>query len=1204
MRAKTLLHNLILVPCLLGATFAVTAPSASAQAVFFPQAQQPGTARVSEADGVITLGNDLLNASFINKDNKLTFGGCPELDLESGTELFTITLGDGTTTVPASAMTVTEWGTEYLPADPEATVASEKIDGQSVYATLTYGDLEFEWRAILRDGSHYIRTALSITAKKDVAMHNIIPMTYNIPSELAPVVVGNTRGAILASDKMFAGLETPTGYNSVVSLGGGTADDGVFVEDEGFSYNSWTRDTSGDTQPANPLYWTWAPGKDTPAAIQAFTFKPTGAYYSRSIGTTYARGKRGFVAFATAGTHTVKFQYQSGTHGLNVVGVDVMNVDGEIVSSDYHVGFTGSQSRDNVYTLNIPAAGTYLVRYYVEIGTETITADGTITWSPAVTAGTKPTAGTGETGEKDLRNIVGRWSRHTTLQAGKTWNISAVIGLIAPDQARRSVLAYSERERAVPWRAFPMYNSWYELNIDRNNSATYANHMTVQECVNVVNQWRDNLYSKHDANIKSFVWDDGWDEYGTWTFNKNFPNGFTEPDAAAVAMHSGTGAWLGPVGGYGTSGDLRRKYWTNKGGMQLSNPEYHKVFLNALQYMVDNYNFNFFKLDGISAQFSSVGPDDGYTGEENAEGIIEVISEVRDIRPDMFFNTTVGTWASPFWFHYTDAVWRQEADWQTIGNQGDDRERWITYRDRLVYQNFVKNSPLCPINTLMTHGVIVTERGAVSKTMDYEGIVRELRCGFACGSGMVELYCDSKLLNSINNGALWGDIAECIKWQEKNADVLPDAHWVGGNPWDGSKANVYGWASWNGSKATLALRNPSTAQTTYTFTLREALDIPAYQTSPIHFTPAFEVQGELPGFATYTALSPDATITVTMPGSSVFVFDGSTSAVTPPDEDKYAVMIDTPEHGTLEVYETATETPVVSGKKYEEGTLFTVEATPDYGYLLKEITLNDVTLEGDNFILEEAVVVKAVFERDPNVAVIYTEPSGNTRDNTYVERIYTTGAKTDIDVNYSSLPYKVYTLVDKTVNVEQGSTVTLNLCAKSLGNGSNTTVYQDMRYNAAYVFADVYGTGEFVYVKNYGTLPPAHNVYGNYDHVMNIAHDFTVPSDLEEGSYGRIRVIYANAWTVPGKNESLKTDNHATYADCDPNSQYITDGVAYDIPFTVSRAVGITDITADDENAPAVYYNLQGMRVNADYLTPGIYIERRGTTARKVYINR
>ena len=186
----------------------------------------------------------------------------------------------------------------------------------------------------------------------------------------------------------------------------------------------------------------------------------------------------------------------------------------------------------------------------------------------------------------------------------------------------------------------------------------------------------------------------------------------------------------------------------------------------------------------------------------------------RTIKPDIFFNTTVGTWASPFWFQYTDAVWRQEGDYGEAGNQGSDRERWITYRDALVHKNFVKNSPLCPINTLMTHGFILSSHGQVSKNMDYDGIVRELRCAFACGSGMVELYNDYALTNSIRGGRLWGDLAEAIRWQKNNADVLPDAHWVGGNPWTGSRAEVYGWASWNGQKATLALRNPSASAAT------------------------------------------------------------------------------------------------------------------------------------------------------------------------------------------------------------------------------------------------------------------------------------------------------------------------------------------------------------------------------------------------------
>ncbi|MGM9689059.1 MAG: hypothetical protein ACI3YD_08400, partial [Alloprevotella sp.] len=484
--------------------------------------------------------------------------------------------------------------------------------------------------------------------------------------------------------------------------------------------------------------------------------------------------------------------------------------------------------------------------------------------------------------------IQGVWSRNTTLADGKTWKVSAVVGLIAQsgsssdtkytDQSRRSFLAYSERERAVPWRAFPCYISWYELNINRNNSQDYSGNMTVAQCTDVVNQWKTNLFDKYDKTVKSFVWDDGWDNYGTWTFNPNFPNGFTEPNAVAEKINSNIGAWLGPVGGYGTSGGYRRNYWTGKGGMQLSNPAYYQTFIDACTYMLKNYSFNFFKFDGISAQFSAVGPDAGTTGEENAEGIIGIEREIRAIKPDVFLNTTVGTWASPFWFQFTDAVWRQENDYGEIGNQGTDREKWITYRDNLVHQNFVTNSPFCPINTLMTHGFILSTHGGAANR-DYAGIVRELRCAFACGSGMVELYNDYDLTNTVSDethpaGSLWKEIADCIDWQERNADVLPDAHWVGGDPWTGAKSEVYGWASWNGKKATLALRNGQASAQTFTTTLRKALEIPAHVTGSITFTKAFADQADLDGLAVGTAIDIDTELTLNFPASSVYVFDG------------------------------------------------------------------------------------------------------------------------------------------------------------------------------------------------------------------------------------------------------------------------------------------------------------------------------------------
>lgn len=672
-----------------------------AQAVIFPQKKQPGVAKITQKSNSYQLANKVLKASFINTGGKLYFNGCSELGLQPDTELFKVLLGDGKT-ITASEMKLEDVKMVTLAENPSAATASLRYAGKALEARFTYEELSIVWRAVLRNGSHYLRTEMDIQAAKDLPMKGIVAMNYLVAKNsayTAPEVVGNTRGAILASNHIFAGLETPMGLNS--------------CKDEG-----------------------------------------------------------------------------NATH------------------------------------------------------------------------------------------IEGLWRRNTTLKAGKTWNISSVVGLVAPKQLRRSFLAYSERERAVAWRPYPVYISWYELNIDRNNAQapSYKGNMTVEQCADVVSHWKTHFYDKYQMAPKAFVWDDGWDQYGTWTFNPNFPNGFDEPANEAKKMGTGIGAWLGPVGGYGQSGEYRRAYWRSKGGMQLSNEDYYNFFIRCCTNMIDRYDFRFFKFDGISAQASAIGPDEGTRGEENAEAIISIERAVRQKRPDIFLNTTVGTWASPFWFHFTDAVWRQEGDYGEAGDQGTDRERWITYRDRLVYQNFIQRSPVCPINTLMTHGFILSRWGAVSKNMDYDGIVREMRCAFACGSGMVELYNDYKLMDEIkdnqgNAGALWKDLAECIKWQQEQADVLPDAHWVGGNPWDGKKANVYGWAAWNSKKSVLTLRNPSTSAQTFTTTLREALDIPAYVRGKITLTHAFN-QAELDGMPINKAIDIDTPLVLNLPGSSVFIYNG------------------------------------------------------------------------------------------------------------------------------------------------------------------------------------------------------------------------------------------------------------------------------------------------------------------------------------------
>ena len=599
------------------------------------------------------------------------------------------------------------------------------------------------------------------------------------------------------------------------------------------------------------------------------------------------------VEITSAGQLSVEFLYSSGSHRLNIVGVDLLDETGNVAVDDYHAGYTGSERSNNVYKFNVFSPGVYTIRYFAD-NYEEINSTGNIKLLLKVDY-------TVHLVSPETTPIKGEWRRQTTLAAGNEWNISAVVGIVAPGQARRSFLAYSERERAVPWRAVPAYISWYEVNIDRNNAAPGREHidnMTEEECLPILREWKTQLFDKYGVAPYAFVWDDGWDTYGEWQFHSGFPQGFTNMDEIGRSMGAGQGAWLGPVGGYGTSGGYRKNYWnsTKTGGMQLSNPLYYDVFVNAVTGLLRDkgYDFRFFKFDGISAQFSSVGPDAGATGNENAEAIIMAEQVLRGIKEDVFLNTTVGTWASPFWFQFTDAVWRQEKDYGEIGNNRNDRENWITYRDRLVYQNFVQNSPICPINTLMTHGFIFTNYSEPASTnRDWDAVVRELRCAFVCGSGMVELYNDYELTNNLVNphtdekGALWGEIADCMAWQLKNADVLPDAHWVGGNPWTGAKAEVYGWASWNGEKATLALRNGANDAQTYKFTLREALDIPAYINTTVTFSKSFADQVALTGFAENEAIDIDTELTVTLPGSSLYVFDGIDGSVVTVEPAKY-----------------------------------------------------------------------------------------------------------------------------------------------------------------------------------------------------------------------------------------------------------------------------------------------------------------------------
>ena len=175
---------------------------ASAQSVVFPQKQQPGAARSARHGS-----NKVLSATFELRNGTLRFGGSKALRLEAGTELFSITLADGCT-VAASQMQLSGLRLIELRGDHAAATASCRDAGKAIEAQFDYGDIRIEWRALLRDGSHYLRTELSVSTASEVQISEILAMDYRTCGD-SLAVVGNTRGAVLAGKHPWDSTQLP-----------------------------------------------------------------------------------------------------------------------------------------------------------------------------------------------------------------------------------------------------------------------------------------------------------------------------------------------------------------------------------------------------------------------------------------------------------------------------------------------------------------------------------------------------------------------------------------------------------------------------------------------------------------------------------------------------------------------------------------------------------------------------------------------------------------------------------------------------------------------------------------------------------------------------------------------------------------------------------------------------------------------------------
>ncbi len=517
----------------------------------------PGLARIAWRADSIAVSGGALTATFKLAPRGITLQSVRDeqagRDARWAGELFQVILQDpaggaGEKRYAASALTAQgEPKVTDLPPDPKSARLAGRVPGQQVELALlsTDGHLRVTWRAIVRDGSNYVRQELEATAA-DAALklQEILWLDMQIDGART---AGSVDGSVMVAGSFFAGCEDPHALN-------------------------WAA-------PAGMQVAAWA-GEDLAyGTVRTRTWPLDGS--------TLREGRNEF-----------QFRYERGPHRLDVWKAAILE-DGKPVAKDEHHGRTGSQHVDNVYafTLGKPRPG----------ATYALQADLSTDPDFKLPAGAKLESFGQVLLLGGQASAACRLPRPMLLDKGQSLTTSLVIGAAPAGQLRRGFLYYLERERAHPYRPYLHYNSWYDtawapfaLNEGNCLEAIRAcgenlvrKHGVVLDGLVFDDGW-DNprtLWEFHAGFPKGFApLADLCRQYhtrlGVWLSPFG---GYGEPRNKRLQFGREQG------------------YETNPTGFSMAGPKYYAAFRQACVDMIRKYGVNHFKFDGIAAGMMASG---------------------------------------------------------------------------------------------------------------------------------------------------------------------------------------------------------------------------------------------------------------------------------------------------------------------------------------------------------------------------------------------------------------------------------------------------------------------------------------------------------------------------------------------------------------------------------------------------------------------
>jgi len=172
-----------------------------------------GTAKAEIRSQLLSLSNQMVEAQWLVREGKLS--GLKFVIRRTGSEIalprdpFLLILKDGTS-VRASEMTLMKPPrVQVLRADPAASRAAEHFAGQAILVPLQdpTRKLSVDWRAILRDGSNYVRQEITVSAPNDdQPIAEVRLFDGSLPGAR---VIGSVKGSPVTAGDLFLGFEDP-----------------------------------------------------------------------------------------------------------------------------------------------------------------------------------------------------------------------------------------------------------------------------------------------------------------------------------------------------------------------------------------------------------------------------------------------------------------------------------------------------------------------------------------------------------------------------------------------------------------------------------------------------------------------------------------------------------------------------------------------------------------------------------------------------------------------------------------------------------------------------------------------------------------------------------------------------------------------------------------------------------------------------------